>query len=50
MVAKEKAEVLRKADKPVLLVVNKMDNYPKDMGHHEFWSMGMNGMYTLFMT
>jgi GTP-binding protein len=35
------AEVLRKADKPVLLVVNKMDNFPRDMGHHEFWSMGM---------
>jgi len=35
------AEVLRKADKPVLVVVNKMDNMPRDEGHHDFWSLGM---------
>ncbi len=35
------AEVLRKADKPVLLVVNKVDNLPNDVGHHDFWSLGM---------
>ena len=35
------AEVLRKADKPKLLVVNKMDNLPHDQGHHDFWAMGM---------
>lgn len=35
------AEVLRKADKPVLLAVNKMDNLPSDTGHHDFWSLGM---------
>jgi len=35
------AEVLRKADKPVLLVVNKLDNLPREQGHHDFWSMGM---------
>ncbi|MAM02503.1 MAG: ribosome biogenesis GTPase Der [Myxococcales bacterium] len=35
------AEVLRKADKPVLLVVNKVDNLPRDEGYLEFWSLGM---------
>ncbi len=35
------AEILRKADKPVLLVVNKVDNLPNDMGYHDFWSLGM---------
>lgn len=35
------AEVLRKADKPVILVVNKVDNLPTDQAHHDFWGMGM---------
>ena len=35
------AEVLRKAAKPVLVVVNKVDNLPHDQGYHEFWSLGM---------
>ncbi len=35
------AEVLRKVSKPVLLVVNKMDNLPRDQGHLEFWSLGI---------
>jgi GTP-binding protein len=35
------AEVLRKADKPFLLVVNKMDNLPDDPGHHDFWALNM---------
>ena len=35
------AEALRKADKPVILVVNKMDNLPFDQGHHDFWSLGI---------
>lgn len=35
------AEVLRKADRPVLLVANKMDNLPNDPAHHDFWSLGM---------
>jgi GTP-binding protein len=34
-------EVLRKTSKPVLLVVNKMDNLPDEAGHHDFWSMGL---------
>ena len=36
------AEVLRKTAKPVLLVVNKMDNLPRDQGHLDFWSLGMD--------
>jgi GTP-binding protein len=35
------SEVLRKADKPVVLVANKLDNYPRDEAHHDFWSLGM---------
>jgi len=35
------AEVLRRAGRPVLLVVNKMDNLPDEAGHHEFWSLGL---------
>ncbi len=34
-------EVLRKASKPVLLVVNKLDNLPDEMGQHDFWSLGL---------
>ena len=35
------ADVLRKSQKPVLLVVNKIDNLPNDQRHLEFWSLGM---------
>ena len=35
------ADVLRKSQKPVLLVANKIDNLPNDQRHHEFWSLGM---------
>jgi GTP-binding protein len=35
------AEVLRKADKPVVLVVNKVDNLPRDEEYLEFWSLGI---------
>jgi GTP-binding protein len=35
------AEMLRKSPKPVLLVVNKMDNLPTDQSHLDFWSLGM---------
>ena len=35
------AEILRKSGPPVLLVVNKMDNLPRDAGHLDFWSLGM---------
>lgn len=35
------AEVLRRNAKPVVLVVNKMDNLPHDLGHLDFWSLGV---------
>jgi GTP-binding protein len=35
------AEVLRKANRPVVLVVNKVDNLPTDQSHLEFWTLGM---------
>jgi GTPase len=34
-------EILRAPGKPVLLVVNKMDNLPHDSGHHDFWRLGL---------
>ncbi|MEX2527400.1 MAG: ribosome biogenesis GTPase Der [Gemmatimonadota bacterium] len=33
--------VLRRSGRPVLLVVNKMDNLPVDKGHLDFWTLGM---------
>ncbi len=35
------AEVLRKSEKPVVLVVNKVDNLPNDPSYLDFWSMGI---------
>ena len=35
------AEVLRSADKPVLLAANKVDNHPNDQSHLDFWVLGM---------
>jgi GTPase len=35
------ADALRKTAKPIVLVVNKMDNLPHDQGHLDFWSLGM---------
>lgn len=35
------AELLRKTNLPVVLVVNKMDRLPEDLAHHEFWELGV---------
>jgi len=35
------AEVLRVPGKPVLVVVNKMDNLPTDTSHNDFWRLGL---------
>jgi len=35
------AEVLRKAGKPVIVAVNKVDNLPNDPAYLDFWSLGM---------
>jgi len=34
-------ELLRDADRPLLLAVNKMDNLPVDPAHHDFWRLGL---------
>ncbi|CAN5623731.1 ribosome biogenesis GTPase Der [soil metagenome] len=34
-------DLLRERGKPVIVVVNKMDNLPHDPGHHEFWRLGL---------
>jgi len=41
------AEPLRKSSRPVLLVVNKLDNLPRDQGYLEFWEMGMGEPHPL---
>jgi GTP-binding protein len=35
------AEILRKSLRPIVLVVNKMDRLPEDLGHHDFWALGL---------
>jgi len=32
---------LQDSPRPLLLVVNKMDNLPEDLGHHDFWRLGL---------
>lgn len=34
-------DLLRRSGRPVVLVVNKMDRLPEDIGHTEFWSLGL---------
>jgi len=41
------AGVLRKADKPVIVVVNKLDNLPQEQGQHDFWLLGMGDPFPL---
>jgi GTP-binding protein len=33
--------VLRKAETPVVLAANKVDNLPEDVSRHDFWSLGI---------
>jgi GTPase len=35
------AELLRVSDRPVLLVVNKLDKLPQETAQHEFWELGL---------
>ncbi|MGH7483682.1 MAG: ribosome biogenesis GTPase Der [Longimicrobiales bacterium] len=35
------AELVRRADRPVLLVVNKLDRLPSELGQHDFWALGI---------
>ena len=43
----EIAEILRKTKKPVLLAVNKVDNYQRSMEANEFWSLGFEQTFFL---
>ncbi len=36
------ADMLRVADRPVVLVVNKMDKWPEDQSHLDFWQLGLS--------
>ncbi|HEX6939603.1 MAG TPA: ribosome biogenesis GTPase Der [Longimicrobiales bacterium] len=35
------AEILRRSSRPVVLVVNKLDRLPAELGHHDFWALGL---------
>lgn len=35
------AELLRRADRPVVLAVNKLDRLPDEVAQHEFWELGL---------
>ena len=43
----EVANLLRRTDKPVFLVVNKVDNHNRLLEANEFWSMGFENTYFL---
>jgi GTPase len=35
------AEILRDSRRPLMVVVNKVDNLPDDPGYHDFWRLGL---------
>jgi GTPase len=35
------ADLLRRSGRPVLLLVNKLDRLPNELGHHDFWALGL---------
>jgi GTPase len=35
------AQKLRKTNLPVIVAVNKLDKWPNEMGHHDFWTLGL---------
>jgi len=35
------AELLRKTDVPIMVAVNKMDRWPDDLSHLDFWELGL---------
>ena len=41
------AEVLRRADKPVLVVANKADNEARHQAAYEFYALGLGEVYPL---
>ncbi|MCB8999503.1 MAG: ribosome biogenesis GTPase Der [Bacteroidales bacterium] len=41
------AKLLRKTNKPVFLVVNKVDNYERSLEAHEFYNLGLGEIYPM---
>lgn len=39
------AAMLRRTNLPVVLAVNKLDRIPDELGHHDFWSLGLGEPY-----
>lgn len=35
------ADLLRRADRPVVVVANKLDRLPEELGQHDFWALGL---------
>jgi GTPase len=35
------ADMLRRTELPVVLAVNKLDKLPAELGHHDFWALGL---------
>jgi GTPase len=35
------AHMLRRTNLPVVLAVNKLDKWPDEVGHHDFWTLGL---------
>lgn len=35
------AQMLRRTNLPVVVAVNKLDRWPDELGHHDFWSLGL---------
>lgn len=43
----EVAKMIRKQDKPALIVINKVDNYYRDLDANEFYSLGLGELYKI---
>jgi GTPase len=39
------AQKLRRTNLPVVLAVNKLDKWPDETGHHDFWTLGLGEPY-----
>jgi GTPase len=39
------AQMLRRTNLPVVLAVNKLDKWPNELGHHDFWTLGLGEPY-----
>jgi GTPase len=39
------AQMLRRTNLPVVVAVNKLDRIPDELGHHDFWALGLGEPY-----